>query len=84
MSFCNKEDGKRGREEEDKVKDIQRAREGRAKGAARLRRKVAVDWIGEDFHPRPAVGCGRCFRAGEYCRTPSNDPTSALVYYLGE
>lgn len=70
---------KTGRDGEDKVKNIQNVREGRAKNTARLRRKVVLYWIGEDFHPRPAVGCGRCFRAGEVALPR---PTSALINYL--
>ena len=60
------------RDEGDNVKKIQKARERKARSTARLRRKAVVDWIEEDFHPRPAVGCGRCFRAGEVALTPSN------------
>lgn len=69
-------------DEEDNAQNIQNLRKRRAKSAARLRRKDAVYWIGEDFHPRPAVGCGRSFHAGEVVLLPR--PTSALVYYLGK
>ena len=70
------------RDEEDNVKNIQIVRKRRAKkSTARLRTKVAVDWIGEDFHPRPAIGCGRCFRAGELVLP---HPTSVIIDYLAK
>lgn len=88
-----------GGDEKDNVNILlEEVRERRAKSeghSAGLRREVAVDWIGEDFHPRPAVGCGSCFRAGElalphptttrnsvYCIQPHSSPHSTHPHFL--
>lgn len=71
--FCNKERREeRKRTQGDEYTEGRRVRvrvrvreeEGRAlRVFGERKRKVVEDWIGEDFHPRPAVGCGRTFRA---------------------